>query len=205
VASILILATRYDSITRRTHNWARNLERTLVSSVSKHHIASYYGTSVSATLLSSAPSADYVLFFGHGEPDRLIAQRGRLSLGSGPTLVDTTTVKMLGGTSVYAVCCQAGILLGPAHSKVSSHAEFIGYRAPFGFSYPNAGDFESVVSQSALALINGNRAQQIHAGLKQEWFKLSDDFLNGSKQHHKDAFLAGYAAATNSLFVSISP
>ena len=205
MASILLLATRYDSMTRKTYGWAQNLELALKSYGATHQVSSYYGTSVSASALSSAPSADYVLFFGHGEPDRLIAQRGRLSLGSGPTLVDTTTVKILGGTSVYAVCCQAGILLGPAHSKVSSRAEFIGYRSPFGFSYPNAGDFESVVSQSALGLINGTSAHQTHARLKQEWFALSDDFLNGSKKNNKDAFLAGYAAATNSLFVSVNP
>jgi hypothetical protein len=205
LAHVLLLATRYDSISRFTHRWATNLERILLSSGLGHTVSSYYGPAVSAATLATAPGADYLLFFGHGEPDRLIAQRGWLSLGSGPTLVDTTTVGMLGGHSVYAVCCQAGILLGPAHSSMSPTAEFVGYKAPFGFSFPNAADFESVVNPSAIALINGSPAKAVCDQLRQEWHNLADDFPNGSRRSRRDAFLAGYAAATNSAFVSVNP
>lgn len=205
MAHILLLATRYDSVSRMTHRWAKNLESIMLSSMPHHTISSYYGPAVLPSSLATTPSADYLLFFGHGEPDRLIGQRGRFSLGSGPTLVDTTTVSMLGGHSVYAVCCQASILLGPAHSSTSPTATFVGYKAPFGFSFPNPVDFESVVTPSAIALINGLSARRVRNRLRQEWRHLANEFLNGSKQNRKDAFLAGYAASTNSVFASVNP
>jgi hypothetical protein len=199
--SILIIATRYDSVSRRMYRWARNLETTLTG----HTVSTLYGPAVSPASLSSMKRADFVIFFGHGEPDRLIGQKGHFSLGSGPTLVDTTTLTLFGGSRVYAVCCQAGIHLAPAYSQVYPSASFIAYQAPFGFSYPNAADFESIVNQSAVQLFSGTPSSAVHGNLQKEWRGLADAFLNGSKRNRRDAFLAGYAASTNSLFVSISP
>jgi hypothetical protein len=198
--SVLIIATRYDPVSRRMYRWARNLETALPGTVT-----TLYGPAVSTASLSHTKRADYIIFFGHGEPDRFIGQKGRFSLGSGPTLVDTTTVNLLGGSRVYAVCCQAGIQLGPAYSQVYPSASFIAYEAPFGFSYPNAADFESIVNQSATQLIGGTPSKAVHSNLQKEWRALANAFLNGSKKNRKDAFLAGYAASTNALFVSVNP
>jgi hypothetical protein len=203
MATVLLVATRYDTTTRRLYRWAKNLESTL--SKSGHNVSALYGPGASSASLSGVSAAAFVIFFGHGEPDRFIGQRGRFSLGSGPTLVDTTSVSLLQGSHVYAVCCQAGIQLGPAYARVYSTACFVAYEAPFGFSLPNAADFETIANQSAVDFVAGASARTIHSDLQKAWRALANAFMNGSKQNKKGAFLAGYAAATNALFVSLSP
>lgn len=202
MASILLVATRYDAVSWRFYRWAKNLEAILVRS---NAVIGLYGPAVNTKSLSGLTRPDFVIFFGHGEPDRFIGHKGRFSLGSGPTLVDTTTISLLQGGDVYAVCCQAGIHLGPAYSQVYPRASFIAYQSPFGFSFPNASDFESIVNQAALDFAAGKSARIIHNDLQKAWRALADAFLNGSKKNNKDAFLAGYAAATNALFVSLNP
>lgn len=202
MASVLLIATRYDSVTRFFYRWANNLATTLAAA---NTISVLYGPSVTSAALLVTPGTDYIIFFGHGEPDRFIGQKGLLSLGSGPTLVDRITVSHLKGSQVYAVCCQSGIQLGPAYSYAFPSASFVAYSAPFGFSFPNAVDFESIVKQSAVDFVAGTPARTLHVNLEREWKTLADDFLNGGKKHRKDAFLAGYAAATNSLFASVNP
>jgi hypothetical protein len=202
MARVLLVATRYDSTTRPLYRWAKNLEATLVKG---NAVSTLYGPSAVSASLSGMSAADFVIFFGHGEPDRFIGQRGRFSLGSGPTLVDTTTVSLLQGSPVYAVCCQAGIQLGPAYARVYPSATFLAYQAPFGFSLPNAADFETIVNQSAVDFVAGRSTSAIHSDLQKAWRALANSFMNGSRQNKKGAFLAGLAASTNALFVSLNP
>jgi hypothetical protein len=203
MASVLLVATRYDTTTRRLYRWAKNLESTL--SKSGHTVGALYGPGANSASLSGVSATAFVIFFGHGEPDRFIGQRGRFSLGSGPTLVDTTSVSLLQGSHVYAVCCQAGIQLGPAYARVYPSASFLAYQAPFGFSLPNAADFETIVNQSAIDFVAGRSTRAIHGDLQKAWRALADSFMNGGRQNKKGAFLAGYAASTNALFVSLNP
>jgi hypothetical protein len=203
-SNILVLATRYDSDTRLTYRWAIDITNDL--NCQGHNTQLLVPQSVNTPAVSQhIGSYEFILFYGHGEADRLIGQKGRLSLGSGPTLVDTTTVNIFQGNIVYAVCCQALILLGSAYASLYPQGAFIGYSAPFGFSSYSAGDFQQIVNQSAIDLVNGQTASMIVADLTSKWKILSDDFFNGSRQGRPDAFLAAYAAAGNAVFVGVKP
>jgi hypothetical protein len=205
MATVLVVSTRYDRATRMTYRWARHFVGEL-NKLGQHPI-SLYGSAVNAVSLQNPLiKADVLVFFGHGEPDRFIGQRSWLSTGSGPTLVDVSTVAALKHVNVYAVCCQASLLLGKAYAGIAPGGAFLGYAAPFGISYPNAAYFENIVVDRGLDLVLGKiTPHTIEIDLRQEWKNLSDQFLNGALHNRPDQFLAGLAAATNSLFVTLTP
>jgi len=205
MGTILVVSTSYDRATRVSHRWANNF----VGKLNKlgFNTAKLFGSKVDVvSLRTQIRSADVLVFFGHGEPDRFIGQRGWLSIGAGPTLIDVTTVTVIGHVKVYAVCCQASLLLGRAYSAIAPQGAFLGYAAPFGASYPNAKYFEETVTAGGLDFISGTKSPQVvQVDLREAWKDLSDQFFNGALSHRPDAFPAGFAAAANSTFVTISP
>src|ERR1700730_11274718 len=115
MATVLVVSTHYDRATRITYRWAKNFVTKL--NQLGHRTRTLYGSAVNTGALQNALSgADVLVFFGHGEPDRFIGQKSRFSIGSGPTLVDVSTVTNLKYVVVYAVCCQASLLLGKAYA-----------------------------------------------------------------------------------------
>ena len=204
MSTVLIAATRYDATTRLLHGWAVDLEAALKGQ--GHSCTFLSGPAVTvAALAAGAASADVIVFFGHGEADKLIGQRGRFSSGGGPVLVDGASVATLAGKQTYAVCCQALIQLGPAFGSAYPSSCFLGYAAPFGFSTSNHADFRAVVNDSAADLVAGASGMNVVASLQQAWRALADDFLNGGRASRPDAFVAGFAAAANSIYVGLSP
>jgi hypothetical protein len=182
MAQVVVVATRYDQATRITHRWADGLVRAL--SLGVHTPIFIPGSAVSAATfsqtISTCSTSDFVIFYGHGEAHRLIGQLGWLSVGSGPTLVDDTTVNVFKGLPVYAVCCHALGTLGSAYASAYPQGAFIGYETRFGFSIYDDSLFQRIVNDAALDFVNGNPPAQIIANLKNNWQTLSDDFLNGS-------------------------
>lgn len=149
-----------------------------------------------------------VLFYGHGEPDRLIGQRGRFSTGSGPTLIDTSSVGLLVGRPVYAVCCHARAGLGPAYGGTFPSGAFVGYESALGFSRHQPGEFMAVVNRAARDFVGGTPARAVVTSLQNEWRALSDAFLNpsgGRLFRTPDFIFAGFAAAGNASFVGTNP
>ena len=203
--TVVVVSTRYDRATRTTHQWAKNFVVAL-NQIGFHAVTLYASGVNAVSLQQSLCGADVLVFFGHGEPDRLIGQRSRLWIGSGPTLVDVSTVNLLSNVKVYAVCCQASLQLGKAYAAAAPAGAFLGYEAPFGLSYPNAALFEREVIFGGLDFVYGkNPPSSVASNLRQRWKRLSDQFLNGKLQNSHDHFLAGYAAATNALFVALTP
>jgi hypothetical protein len=204
MANVLVLATRYDSATRRTFAWASNLVQDLYT---KGHAYNFiHGAAVSYTAIDHAiASTDFVIFYGHGEMDRLIGQKSLQSIGNGPTLVDTTSVNVFQGRPVYAVCCYAVAGLGRAYSVLFPNKGFIGYMNQFGISIYNQTHFAEIVNRGAMSLADGVLPAPVMNQLRNEWSNLADSFLKGPLQNSPDAFLAATVASTNArtAFVSL--
>ena len=202
MASVLVVATRYDPATRRTFLWASNIVNDLYN---KGHACNFIqGHAVSYMAIDQAiASADFVLFYGHGEPDRLIGQKSLLSFGNGPTLVDTTNVHVFQGRPVYAVCCYALRDLGLEYARIFPNRGFIGYDNQFGISIDNHTDFEEVVNQSAISLVDGTHPNFVFSDLRRRWDALANDFLRGPLQNSRDAFMAAAMASSNARTVGL--
>jgi hypothetical protein len=205
MAKILVVAPSYDSQTRRSHLWAQRFADDLDKA--GHATVRLLGSRANATSLRVAlKSVDWLVFFGHGEPDRFIGQRSRLSLGAGPTLLDTTEVQALQNVRVYAVCCQSSLILGKAYESVAPRGAFLGYAAPFGLSVPNAKYFEDTINTHGRDFVSGNKdARTAREDLHRAWESLSEEFFNGSLVKRPDHFGGGFTAATNALFVRLNP
>jgi hypothetical protein len=209
MAQGVVVATRYDRATRVTYQWANDLVRDLqqLGHAPVFMPVSTISSAAFSQAISTYSPSDFVIFYGHGEADRLIGQPSWLSVGSGPTLVDETTVNVFRGLSVYTVCCYALCALGSAYAFAYPQGAFISYESRFGFSPPNERFFKPIVNNAAIDFVKGNSPAQIINDLKNNWQNLSDDFLspNGSLNHCQDAFLAGFSADTNSRFVGKKP
>ena len=205
MAHVLVVATRYDSTTRITWSWASNLVKDLFNK--GHHYNFIEGRAVSYTAIDHIiPSADFVLFYGHGEPDRFIGQKGLLSFGSGPPLVNTTNVSVFQGRPVYAVCCLALGRLGSEYAHMFPQGAFIGYDGNFAFSYKIPTYFEGVVNQAALDLVDGTPPRQVYNDIQTAWDTLSVALLKGTLPVNvQDGFAAAFSAYTNARTVGIKP
>jgi hypothetical protein len=148
-------------------------------------------------------SADFLVFFGHGEATRLIGQGGLFS--SSPTLVDTGSVSVLRGVPTYTVCCRALQALGAAYAALYPHGGFVGYRGPFFFSDKDPLEFGNVANSAAMSFVNGSPHGQVAADLKQAWGKLSERFCTGDLRDRPYAFLGIAMAAANERFVGAMP
>jgi hypothetical protein len=200
MAHVVLIATSYDNSTRVTYQWANDLQQQLTGY--GHTVAFLSGTQVTQqNLVSKVSSADYVLFYGHGEPDLLWAQPTGVIVLKQQVLVDTANMFQLNGSPIYAVACRALRVLGDAYANGSPPGIFLGYRGPFNFSHAQANSFRDIVNVSAVNFVNGNPAPIIVQQLQDAWDDLANQFLNGPGQNRRDAYLAGVLAAANNMFV----
>jgi hypothetical protein len=164
------------------------------------------GTQVTQqNLVSNVSLADYVLFYGHGEPDLLWAQPTGLVILKRQILIDTANTFQVQGVPIYAVACRALIVLGDAYANGSPPGVFLGYRGPFNFTYAQSDLFRDLVNASAVEFVNGTPATIVVQQLEAAWEDLADQFLNGSRRNSRNAYLTGLAAAANSLFTGCRP
>jgi hypothetical protein len=190
------------------NRWASDLVRRLTNA--GHAVTLLNGPQVSRpSLIAALPSADCVIFFGHGEHDLLWAQPTGWFVIETHVFLDDQTASALQGKPLYAVCCRALRTFGVACGNCSPSSVFIGYQGPFGLSSvaPYFQQFQDVVNQSALAFVNGMPASTIVQILQSEWRTLADSYLNGTSppSYGSNAWVAGYGASVNALFVGHAP
>jgi hypothetical protein len=212
VANVLILATSYDDPTWETNRWAHNLEQKLWQE--GHRCTLVEGADVTRERLEQeGDHTDYILFYGHGEADRLYAQEEKGWLMTQQhVLVDATDLGPLRTRPLYAVCCHALTILGEAYGKSSPPGTFVGYGKHFGFWIRNSSRFEEIANKSARAFVNGKPAADIVRTLKEEWEELEDEItdelysvVQRSPQERWDFIEASFSASVNARYVGTRP
>jgi hypothetical protein len=160
-----------------------------------------------ANLAAKIPGTDAVIFYGHGEPDRLFGQPTGWLVERQHVLVDIASIPMLQCRPLYAVSCHALRVLGTACGKTMPPTRFVGYEVPFSFAYRHTESFRDVVNFSAVNFATNTAHSTIVGVLKGQWQALADQFLNPANplSRSRDAFLAGMAASTNALWVGSRP
>lgn len=204
MAHVLLLATAQNLSTRITHGWATQLQTTLSAS----HACTFidrWRVSL-ATFRAHVSSADFIIFYGEGEPDRIRGQVGIFPAAGNPTLIDVSNVADFRGLPVYLVCCWALNDLGDAYTALYPDGAMVGYGAAFGFSLGNHTPFRDIVNEYAERFVGGTSAAQVAGGLAQAWDKLAEDFMNGPlKRSTPDFIVAGFATASNAKWVGNKP
>src|SRR5437870_9982797 len=126
MADLLLVCPEYDSQTRAFRQWASDLGYTVVQG-GRHRWSSLTGTRVSRIAIDSQiaglrPPQTAVFFYGHGERDRLLNERG--------AAIDALNARSLKGAIVFAVACDSASALGPLAVSVGARA-YIGYNYLF--------------------------------------------------------------------------
>jgi len=98
MATVLVVATNDDLETCLTFHWAKQLQRSLVQM--GHEVAFLGAHNVTDSNLVNAiasahPAIEFVIFYGHGDVDRLLAQRSSAVDTAMPILVDDVHVHVL--------------------------------------------------------------------------------------------------------------
>jgi hypothetical protein len=202
MSNILIVATRYDVGSHYTYQWARALQEEIVK---KGHVCFMLdGESfcrAGQTLSEVLDRADYVVFYGHGDPDKWI---GLPSFGGANLIpiVDVGSIAILDGRKVYAGCCHSLNNLGPAYVNAFTSAattpEYVGYSDEFGFEIANNREFRDVVNPSVVAFVGGASAATVAIGLQNDWDALRHEFARGRYSGRPNAIMAAQRAAENS-------
>ena len=199
--NVLILASRYDSCSFHTFEWARLLQRELFRYADNCLLFEVTGLCRSGTVLADlVQTATHVIFYGHGEQNQWIALPG-----TAPTaLVDAGTISVLDKRDVYAGCCWSLSGLGQAFAATCT-GNYIGYAHQFGFEAENEDKFRDVVNQSAMNFVTSGNPSKVVSDLRQEWTKLSNDFTLGVLKSRPNAVQAGHLADLNSQRIGIKP
>ena len=204
-ASVLILATRYDTASYYTYQWAKGLQENLVKLGHKCLLLDGVGLYLAGSGLDKAISyVDYVVFYGHGEADEWTALSASGG-GSSVPLINVSSVSLLQGRKVYAGCCSSADQLGVAYAQQFNSGEYIGYYKQFSFELVNQNYFRDVVNQSVIAFVRGDSASTVVHNLTKEWMSLRDNFHSGSLKHCPNAAMASYMADCNRKYVQHIP
>ncbi len=181
MARVLIVATSDDAQTYLTSYWAKSLQNELATV--GHDTELLSGPDVTFTRLRSAiaasmPLLEYVVFYGHGDSDRLFGQQTDSTAEQAPILVDDLRVDIFQVANVYAVACSALDKLGSAYAirYAAQNQHFIGYEDVFAFSEYDVGRFEWLVRQGAHLAI-GYDPQTAVNSLREGWLQLSKFYL----------------------------
>lgn len=129
MADLLLLRPDYDLVTQTLHRWADDVVNAVGASGS--HKCKDLSGSLAARVNTGAylrQPTDCLVFYGHGDDQRLFAQDG--SQGS-PAAVDRANDYLLGEKLVYVVACDSAITLGP-HAILQGARVYIGYNDLFG-------------------------------------------------------------------------
>jgi hypothetical protein len=207
--SVLILSTCYDKVSFYMSRWAADLHQSLVKrdkTICMLHDA--VTLCRSGTMLADAlDQVEYVVFYGHGSQNELIALPGRANVQpavKATPLVDVSTVAILKGKKVYAGCCSSLQGLGPAHMGAPGGA-FVGYDQEFHFEFANESYFKDIVNQSVIAYVNGSSSQMVAADLRMAWTNLETGFSSGFLRHQPNASMAATTAGENAKRVGGLP
>ncbi len=199
--NVLILATRHDSGSARTFQWAEDLRDKLYVAVDHCIFLDATGLCRGGSTLSELiQTSTHVVFYGHGEKDSWTALPG-----SPPTpLIEVGTVNLLDGRQVYAGCCWSLSGLGHAFSQ-NCNGDFVGYDDQFGFETKNEVEFKNIVNQSVINFVLTGNAATTVSDLQQEWTSLDISFATGHLRLRPDAIMAGAMAKRNRLRIGSKP
>jgi hypothetical protein len=207
MARALVLATSYDPETRDTRRWASSLVEKLAGY--GHTSKFLVGAEVTReNLAHNISSADCILFYGHGEQDKLCAQpTGYLWKKEFPTLVDARDTSYFGNHPVYAVACEALSVLGKHYGTASPPGSFVGYRMPFMVNPANTFPFQVIVNDSAVEFVAGKPAVDVVQILESKWERLYDWCINPNSPgaHTPDAWVTGLAALNDMHVIGSAP
>jgi hypothetical protein len=204
VASVVVVAPRYDEDTRITSGWSEELVAALQGfGVPAIHLLASEATS--ENLLKAVPSVDLFVFFGHGDTDRLVGQPSSGLQGDGPTLVDISTIRVLEGKPVYAIACNALLELGKQYANEFPSGCFVGYQDEFCLPPISHAHFGMVVNRGALMMATTLDGPLVVAELIADWTDLRKEFESGSLNSEPDWFIASFAAYQNAACVGRRP
>ncbi len=177
---VLIVATNDDSQTCMTFFWAKELQRCLAEVGHETVFLGGYDvtfTGLTNAIASSYPRIEYVVFYGHGDHDRLYGQRTDATAEQAPILVDDLHADVFRGANVYAVACYALDILGQAHQRDNPTARFIGYNDLFAKSEYDFDLFRLCVHHGAVLFVAGMDGHATSSILKKCWEGLRDEYL----------------------------
>jgi len=197
-AHVVIVATQYDTATHYIHEWAVRLRDDLLGTNAVSNCLLLAGESLcysGNTFTDAVERADFVIFYGHGEPDHWIAMPKGAAANDVP-LVDMNTVGNLRGRQVYAACCHSLAQLGVAFALANpgGKPEFIGYATAFDFSVAQREEFRRIIHYSVRDFILGKKtAAAIVSDQQAAWQQLDKAFSKGGM--YSTLPDAAYAAA----------
>lgn len=134
-------------------------------------------TGLTNAIASSYPRIEHVVFYGHGDHDRLYGQRTDATAEQAPILVDDLHADVFRGANVYAVACYALDILGQAHQRDNPTAHFIGYNDLFAKSEYDFDLFRLCVHHGAVLFVAGMDGHATSSILKKWWEGLRDEYL----------------------------
>jgi hypothetical protein len=205
MASVLIVATKYDAGSYYTYKWARALQRDLVTM--EHTCLLLDASDLCRSGSSFADAIDcveYVVFYGHGQADEWIALPPGSS-GATTPLLNTGNIKVLSGRRVYASCCHSLAKLGRDYGAAFPNGEYVGYDKQFAFETANHKFFRDVVNGSVVNFVKGAPRQDVVGGLQTAWAVLRDAFGGGILQHQPNAYAASKYAEDNRIRIGHKP
>jgi hypothetical protein len=202
LTNVLVIAPRYDDVTVVTSVWC---ERLVVDLQASGHAVDVRIRDDAAIELATEvlQSSQLVIFFGHGDFDRLLGQPRQA--GEIPRLLDLPSIAGFEGRPIYAVACNALATLGREYGDRFPDSFFIGYTKEFLFTQGSELEFGQIANRAANALVEGGPPQSVVKNLITDWETLSDDFIFGELRHRPDAFIGAAIAAANAERVGIAP
>jgi hypothetical protein len=114
----------------------------------------YYGSQINVTMLRAAVGmATFILYFGHGLPDRWIecASTGNVLPTVVRTIVEVPDADCLDRAVVFAFACESGDKLGPAAVAAGAH-RYIGFQKTI-FWLPRMEGEEAVLAATVGELV----------------------------------------------------
>lgn len=204
--NVLIVAPNYDRSTAITGTWAADLEQRLARA--GHGVKLLAGpAATAANLWKHLPQHDQLVFYGHAEHDKFLAQATGMVMLTPHDLLTVGDPPKLGGRPVYSACCFALSTLGSACGSATPTSEFVGYEVKFAVGARFPQEFGGVVNRWAERFVQNATARPVAWGLRADWKALADDFLvrNGRLSRQPNSFLGGYSATINALYVGGRP
>jgi len=187
--TVLLVRTRlpWPDETRISYRWAEAAKREFeVNGWQVIDLASDDAVRANVEKLLQAAESDVFLFYGHGEPDRMIGQDIM-------ALIDLANLHLLKDQKVYVVACWTAEVLGKKAANVARC--YLGYEDEiFVWSQPYAAYLENCVNKGILAMlyIPDCTIEQARHHIIDEYNHWIDHFAVGAGVF--DPFSIGFAA-----------
>lgn len=153
MADLVFVRTSHDRVTATLSEWAGEV-LTAISEHGDHRCQDLTSAQASRANLEAAlrGRVDCVVFYGHGEADRLLAQEGA---AGDPAVLDMDNADALNGHLVYVVACSSAHGLGPSAVRHGARAYF-GYDDDFAVVWEGPEVwFKRAANAGLLALLGG--------------------------------------------------